>query len=522
MAGGDGPGVPRPEVRDADEDALEVQARRWAEPDPAAGPFPTEAAALLDYLAAGRGRPWLGRVVANPQVPDTVRADLAARVSGYTKRHLAWDLLQYGAAGSAWVAMTPALTAAKLRDGLRVLGADPWGPGYRQQADVARRTEILQAFVESPDPAARALAAEAMPLTSSAEHDFAGGELSAPRLSVDPAPGVRVALARNETATSLAEDEAGLVVRQRLLDDPSARVRAAARRHGIALTPSDMNAFMAAFYRANPGLLGVGGGQQPARDPAATAPPGTDHDGEDVEDGHRRPGLGLQVADPLEDPAPRVRATAVRATTLGDDRRWARIAADPSPLVRGSAATWGFIPPWLWPALADDADWRVRARVARARRAPEVLQRRLTGDRDPRVRRAAVEHIRRAGTRDLELDGRRIERVEVDTDAVVIGLDADCELRVEGRLILTARSGTCQIGPDGSGAAAAAEQLTDLAGTVVFEAVVDGLGGLLLSDGADVSVQVPPDPGRETWRAALGATVVVCAAGGEVFVFDRH
>ncbi|MEV6625597.1 hypothetical protein AB0M83_27030 [Amycolatopsis sp. NPDC051106] len=81
---------------------------------------------------------------------------------------------------------------------------------------------------------------------------------------------------------------------------------------------------------------------------------------------------GAELADPLEDPAPIVRVTAVvNGISPQDGARWARVLADPSPQVRKAAATHGHgTPSFVWEGLAADADPGVRAAVTGSRCAP--------------------------------------------------------------------------------------------------------------------------------------------------------
>jgi hypothetical protein len=182
---------------------------------------------------------------------------------------------------------------------------------------------------------------------------------------------VRVGLARNEWLRNLPDTEAGLAVREALLRDPADRVRAAARRNGVHVTEADLHAVMSAYY-ARSGL-----GPAPENDVRAPLT-----------------GSGWVAPDPLDDPVPRVRATAVRSITRDDLDRWDRVIDDPSHVVRGAAATHGWgAPDTIWARLADDDDRRVRLKVARSRWVSPLLLRRLTGDRDPDVAAVAQRRV---------------------------------------------------------------------------------------------------------------------------------
>jgi hypothetical protein len=180
-----------------------------------------------------------------------------------------------------------------------------------------------------------------------------------------------------------------------LLADQSPRVRAAARRNGVHVTQTDVNALMAAFYQRSPGLFGI---SAPAQTEPQIGPRSETRAG--PPDVPREAPLplgwsGLVAPDPLDDPEPRVRATAIRAGIFArDDARWRRVLADPSPVVRAAAATHGYAaPPHVWKQLASDTDRRVRLAVARSRWVTPLLLRRLTGDADAAVSALAQSRV---------------------------------------------------------------------------------------------------------------------------------
>jgi hypothetical protein len=130
-------------------------------------------------------------------------------------------------------------------------------------------------------------------------------------LVADPHRAVRTGLARNYEMRNLSIDVAGLTVRKTLLADPEPGVRAAALRNGVHIT----NDHIAGHLGAIEGDLV----------PLAQLEPLT--------------------ADPLDDPSPRVRATAVRGLSKADTLGWTRVAQDESPVVRAAAATSGWWTP---------------------------------------------------------------------------------------------------------------------------------------------------------------------------------
>ncbi|MEU7837682.1 hypothetical protein [Nonomuraea sp. NPDC049129] len=179
------------------------------------------------------------------------------------------------------------------------------------------------------------------------------------RRIADPEVAVLVALARNHHVRVLPESQDGLAVRRALLGHSAPRVRATARRAGIHVLDSHIFA-----------ALSAADGRPVPADPAAS---------------------GVELADPLDDPVPSVRVTAITGGIPEQDgARWARVLADPSPQVRKAAATRGyFTPSFVWAGLAEDPDPAVRAAVAHSRWAPAELQRRLLSDADPKVATAA-------------------------------------------------------------------------------------------------------------------------------------
>jgi hypothetical protein len=313
---------------------------------------------VLDCVAA---HGWLLlAALKNPAIPQAVKAALARSCRGPARslavEHALWDNEPAG----LLLTLAPAMTPAALARYVSRLAhpVDSWQRTAADRAsDRGRLAEVMRAFTRSADPRCRALAAQSFPLSASARHQFAAGQVSAPRLASDPVIAVRVALARNEAIRQLPDDAPGQAVRRSLLEDAAPRVRAAARRAGLHVTTAQVNAALAvAWGEAPPG--------------AVSGPP---------------------VRDALDDPDPRVRATAVRAGIASlDGRRWARVASDASAIVRAAAATSGYrAPRWVWARLASDPDARVRKAVARSRWAPPAVLRRLLSDADASVAGAA-------------------------------------------------------------------------------------------------------------------------------------
>jgi len=151
----------------------------------------------------------------------------------------------------------------------------------------------------------------------------------------------------------------GMAVRRALLGSEHPRVRAAARRAGVHVLESHVVA-----------ALSAADGHPVAPDPDTT---------------------GIEHADPLDDPAPAVRVTAVvGGIHQQDGARWARVLSDPSPQVRKAAATHGYLTPaFVWTGLTNDPDPAVRKAVASSRWAPSAVQRRLLSDTNPGVAAAA-------------------------------------------------------------------------------------------------------------------------------------
>jgi hypothetical protein len=345
-------------ARAADADPA-IAAAVWA--DPAAPPdvLRRPSAAVLEFLV-GDGL-WTGALIGalhHPALTTTVLAALAERAKGEARATIAEFVLYDRVDVPLLLAAAPALTPARLAKA--VIGLR-FGYAYQRDPDAAaaRLAKILRGFVTSSTTRCRALAAEAFPLTVGPRHRYAEGEVSATRLVTDPATAVVVGLARNYHLRTLPENDEGLAVRRALLGSEHARVRTAARRSGVHVLDSHVVAALSAADG------------RPAPAPAHPA--------------------GVEQADPLDDPAPAVRVTAIRGGIhQHDGARWARVLADPSPQVRKAAATHGyFTPSFVWTALAGDPEPSVRKAVASSRWAPAELQRRLLSDANPTVAGAA-------------------------------------------------------------------------------------------------------------------------------------
>jgi hypothetical protein len=344
--------------RAADSDPI-TAAEVWADPAAPVAVLRDPPTAVLGHLLGdGAWQGMLSAVLRNPALPTSVLATLAARAKGQARATISRHALRARTDVARLVAAAPAITAAQLSrtvDELRY----GWQQGQDPDAAQVRLVTLLRAFTTSSNTRCRALAAQAFPLTLGPRHRYAQGEVSASKLVADPEIAVLVALARNHHLRDLPESEEGLAVRRALLGHPTPRVRAAARRAGVHVLDSHV---LAALEAAD--------GHPVAADPAAG---------------------GVELADPLDDPAPSVRVTAVAAGIPHyDGARWARILADPSPQVRKAAATHGFLTPsFVWTALAADPDPAVRTAVASSRWAPTELQRRLLSDTHPKVAAAA-------------------------------------------------------------------------------------------------------------------------------------
>ncbi|MEU8308972.1 hypothetical protein AB0C84_35960 [Actinomadura sp. NPDC048955] len=300
----------------------------------------------------------------------SVLALLAARAKGQSRATISRHVLRTVADVPRLIAAAPAITPNQLGkavDGLL------HGWEHRRDPRAAQTTlaKLLRAFTRSSNVRCRALAAEAFPLVVGPRHRFSKGEVSATVLIADPEVAVLVALARNHHVRSLPESEQGLAVRRALLDNAAPRVRAAARRAGLHVLHSHIVA-----------ALSAADGRPVPADAAASE---------------------MERADPLDDPAPSVRVTAIaNGIAEQDGARWARVLADPSPQVRKAAATRGYSTPhFVWAALAKDPDPAVRAAVAHSRWAPTEQQRRLLSDADPKV--AATAEARDPLSRPVEV-----------------------------------------------------------------------------------------------------------------------
>ncbi|MET9265229.1 hypothetical protein [Amycolatopsis sp. NPDC004079] len=353
---------------------LETWAARAADPDPAvavevwtdpatpASVLRRPPTAVLEHLLGdGYWQGTLAAVLRNPALPTTVVAGLATRAKGEARAMISRHVLDDYTDVPLLLAAAPVLTPARLS---KLVNGLLFGWEHERNPDSARTTlaTLLRAFVTSSNTRCRALAAEAFPLTLGPRHRYVDGEVSATKLAADSEVAVLVALARNYHMRSLPENDEGLAVRRSLLDNPTARVRTAARRAGVHVFDSVVLAALSA----------ADGRPVPASAAAKAAEAG--------------------VSDPLDDPAPSVRVTAiVGGIHQQDGTRWARVLADPSPQVRKAAATHGyFTPSFVWTALAHDTDPSVRKAVASSRWAPTELQRRLLSDASPKVASAAT------------------------------------------------------------------------------------------------------------------------------------
>ncbi len=336
-----------------------LAAEVWTDPSaPAAALHPLPEAVLNYLLGDGASHGTLAAVLRNPALPHTALATLAARAKGESRAKISRHVLHNPENVPQLIAAAPAITSAELSKAVNSLRFGWW---RRQDPDAAAAllATLLRAFTSSPNVRCRALAAQTFPLSLGQRHRYADGEVSATKLAADTETAVLVALARNHHLRALPETDDGLTVRRVLLENPAPRVRAAARRAGVHVLNTHIHDVFAAAH-----------GHPATPDSVA-------------------PRLGL--ADPLDDPAPSVRVTAVvNGIHQRDGARWARVLADPSPQVRKVAATHGHLAPsFVWDGLAADPDPGVRAAVAGSRWAPPELQRRLLSDASPKVAAAA-------------------------------------------------------------------------------------------------------------------------------------
>lgn len=352
-------------------DDVETAAAVWADPAAPAAVLARCPDRVLEFLATEHTA-LRRRVLAHPAVPDAVKAAIARRAVGSVRKSLVIDLARCAAPPRQWLLLSPAFTPVSLADAVRAISA------YRRMASGSAGSDlpaadpdplavaVRKAFTLSAQPAQpaqRALTAEGFALGSGPRHRWTHSEVSATRLLRDPSPLVRRGLARNPGIGRLVEDHDGLSIRQGLLTDPDPTVRAAAIRSGVHVTRQDLR------RAVNRGL------------------------GLPDEDGLVVP--VLIVADPLDDPDPRVRAAAVGTSIHpAATERWARVAADPSPVVRAAAATRGWSTPApVWRQLARDPDDRVRTAVARSRWVNPRILRMMTGDTTARIAAIAQQRV---------------------------------------------------------------------------------------------------------------------------------
>jgi hypothetical protein len=343
-------------ARAADSDAA-TAAAVWADPEAPPEILAVCPERVIEYLATGP-TPLRRAVLANPNVPDTTKGQIAKRARGYVRRSIARDILEHCTL-EHWLLLADVFTPASLRQAVAALRGDrPWLVGRDTALPTA--TAVMRGFSTSRSHRHRALAAEAFDVNTAPEHTWAEGTLSAVVLVADPHWAVRKGLARNHEMRNLSTDSAGLTVRKALLTDPDPGVRTAALRNGVHITNDHVIAHLGAI------------------------------------EGDLVPLAQLEplTADPLYDPSPRVRATAVRSLSQADILGWTRVTQDTSPIVRAAAATSGWwTPEFVWKQLAHDPDLKVRTAVVRSRWTPATILRQMTGDTDPDVAHLAQQRI---------------------------------------------------------------------------------------------------------------------------------
>lgn len=343
-----------------------VAVTAWVDPAAPSKVLSRCPAGLLAYLTDedSPGVRHLRTVLHNPAVPSQAKLSIAARLRGSRRRWLIQDLLEEARVHEL-LDYAPLLTAAHLERTVRNLsnGRAIHHADGRAEPPRERLMALLRGFTLSRDPKHRALAAQAFPLNDRGRHAWAEGTVSAFKLATDPRPQVRTGLARNPYLRWMSDTTTTRRIRRALLDDPEDRVRAAARRSGLHTTETNVRAALDLTYGATP---------EQAEATADTL---------------------FVTADPIDDPSPHVRATAVLTTTRADIDRWTRLTEDPSVLVRTAVIRNGYLAPMqIWQRLASDPDPRVRRGVASSRWAPSRVRAGLENDDDPAVARAAVEH----------------------------------------------------------------------------------------------------------------------------------
>jgi hypothetical protein len=343
-------------ARAADSDAA-TAAAVWADPEAPPEILAACPERVAEYLAT-EPTPLRRAVLANPNVPDTIKVQIAKRARGYARRSLAHDIVEHGTL-EHWLLLADVFTPASLRQAVSALRGDrPRLVG--RDAALPTATAVMSGFTTSPNHRHRALAAEAFDLNTAPEHAWADGAPSAVLLVADPHRAVRKGLARNYEMRNLSTDVAGLTVRKALLADPDPGVRTAALRNGAHITNDHIVASLGAI------------------------------EGDLVSLAQLEP----LTADPLDDPSPRVRATADRSMSKADTLGWKRVAQDTNPIVRAAAATSGWwTPEFVWKQLARDPDLKVRTAAVRSRWAPSTILRQMTGDTDPDVAYLAQQRI---------------------------------------------------------------------------------------------------------------------------------
>lgn len=343
-------------ARAADSDAASAAAV-WADPDAPPEILAVCPERVIEYLAT-EPTPLRRAVLANPNVLDTIKGQIAKRARGYARRSIVRDIVEHGTL-EHWLLLADVFTPASLRQAVSALRGDRPSLVGRDAA-LTTATAVVRGFSTSRDHRHRALAAEAFDVNTAPEHTWAEGMLSAVVLVTDAHRAVRKGLARNHELRNLSTDIAGLTVRKSLLADPDPGVRTAALRNGVHITNDHINANLGAI------------------------------------EGDLVPLAQLEplTPDPLDDPSPRVRATGVRSLSKADTLGWKRVAQDTSPMVRATAATSGWwTPEFVWKQLAHDPELKVRKAVVRSRWVPSTILRQMTGDTDPDVAYLAQQRI---------------------------------------------------------------------------------------------------------------------------------
>lgn len=124
---------------------------------------------------------------------------------------------------------------------------------------------------------------------------------------------------------------------------------------------------------------------------------------------------------------------------------------------------------------------------------------------------------------DVGLAGRRIEAAFIEGYQLILSLDGECAIRVEGRCELRIDSSRYAIDPDNSVDDPHAGHLADIIRATVISASTDDAGTLSLIGDRRRALVVPADPEFEAWQVARGdGSLVVCGPSGRLSFFEAR